>query len=90
MELFEDHAQQTLSNTKGIDIAFIDAIHTREFVEPQLEIVLKHCSDHAIILLDDINFSKEMSDLWDEVSRDNRFMATASLGNRVGIVEYKK
>ncbi len=87
---FEDHAQQTLKDTKGIDIAFIDAIHTREFVEPQLEIVLKHCSDHAIIILDDINFSKDMSDLWDEVARDKRFIATASLGNRVGIVEYKR
>ena len=87
---FEDHAEVTLKNTKGIDIAFIDAIHTREFVEPQLEIVLKHCADHAIILLDDINFSKEMSALWDEVSRDERFIATASLGNRVGIVEYKR
>ncbi len=85
---FENNINKFITNDKRIDIAFIDAIHTREFVEPQLEIVLKNCSDHAIILLDDINFSKEMNDLWNEVAKDKRFVATAALGNRVGMVEY--
>jgi predicted O-methyltransferase YrrM len=86
---FEDKVDEVLKGTR-IDIAFIDAIHTREFVEPQLEIVLKNCSGHSYILLDDINFSAEMKQLWDEVSNDKRFIASAALGNRVGILEYKR
>lgn len=87
---FEENIDKVLSKDKSIDLAFIDAIHTKEFVIPQLEIVLARSSNHAIIILDDINFSDSMRECWAEVSRDDRFIASAELGNRVGIVEFKK
>jgi hypothetical protein len=68
-------------------LASIDAIHTRDFVLPQLEIALSKCDDKAIIILDDINFSSDMKACWDTVSRDERFLASAALGERVGILE---
>ena len=55
---FEDNIDNVLPQDQRIDLAFIDAIHTKEFVVPQLEIVIARCSDKAIIILDDINFSE--------------------------------
>jgi predicted O-methyltransferase YrrM len=68
-------------------LAFIDAIHTQEFVLPQLEIVLKHSRPGTIIVLDDINFSKDMEACWQKVSHDSRFRSAVTVGDRVGIVE---
>lgn len=84
---FEDNIGKVLPPDQCIDLAFIDAIHTRDFVLPQLEIVLSRCDDKAIIILDDINFSNDMKACWDIVSRDDRFLASAVLDERVGILE---
>ena len=87
---FEDNIDAHLNNNKKIDVAFIDAIHTSEFVFSQLEIVIARSSPKAIIILDDINFSEDMKLCWEKVAADPRFSASASLGNRVGIVELKQ
>lgn len=84
---FEDNINNVLPQGQTIDLAFIDAIHTKEFVVSQLDIVLARASDKAIIILDDIRFSDSMRECWQEVSRDSRFSCSAELGNRVGIVE---
>lgn len=84
---FEDNIDKVLAADERIDLAFIDAIHTRDFVLPQLEIVLSRCDDRAIIILDDINFSNDMKACWDIVSRDERFLATVALDARVGMLE---
>jgi predicted O-methyltransferase YrrM len=84
---FEDNIEKVLPSDQSIDLAFIDAIHTREFVLPQLEIVLSKCDDKAIIILDDINFSNDMKACWNILSRDERFLAAAVLDQRVGILE---
>lgn len=84
---FEENIDQLLTNRPLIDIAFIDAIHTKEFVQKQLEIVLSKASKNAIILLDDIDFSEDMSECWEESAADPRFVSSLKLGNRVGILE---
>jgi predicted O-methyltransferase YrrM len=88
--VFEEHIDDVLPQGQGIDLAFIDAIHTKEFVVPQLEMVIARSSDHAIIILDDINFSDSMRECWEEVSKDSRFMCSAALGERVGILELNR
>lgn len=84
---FEDNIDRVLPQGQHIDLAFIDAIHTQEFVLPQLEIVLKHSRPGTIIVLDDINFSKDMEACWQKVSHDSRFRSAVTVGDRVGIVE---
>lgn len=84
---FEESIEKALERTSCIDLTFIDAIHTREFVIPQLEIVISKSCSGAIIILDDINFSQNMKDCWREISTDSRFLSSASLGARVGILE---
>jgi predicted O-methyltransferase YrrM len=65
----------------------IDAIHTKAFVNAQLNIVLAKARPGAIIILDDISFSADMKQCWADVSHDARYAAAASIGSRVGIVE---
>jgi predicted O-methyltransferase YrrM len=84
---FEEHIGRVLPPDLRIDMAFIDAIHTREFVLPQLEIVLRHAAPDALVILDDIDFSDDMRACWREVAQDGRFRASVALGERVGIVE---
>lgn len=86
---FEENIDNVLPQGGTIDLAFIDAIHTKEFVLPQLDIVVAKSSNGAIIILDDINFSDNMKQCWKEVSCDSRFSSSASLGKRVGILELK-
>lgn len=86
---FEDHVESALGGGRTIDIAFIDAIHTRAFVLPQLALVLERSKPGALVVLDDINFSDDMRTCWADVSRDPRFSASARLGDRVGIVELR-
>ena len=87
---FEENIDKVLPQGQSIDLAFIDAIHTKEFVIPQLEIVMARSSDKAIIILDDINFSASMRECWETVSNDSRFLASAALDERVGILELNK
>ncbi|MES2627220.1 MAG: class I SAM-dependent methyltransferase [Pseudomonadota bacterium] len=84
---FEENVDTVIAG-RTIDIAFIDAIHTREFVIPQLELVLARCSDNAIIILDDINFSDNMRACWQELANDSRFASSVTIGEPVGILEF--
>lgn len=86
---FEGHVDDVLPPGGRIDLAFIDAIHTRDFVLPQLEIVLARSARGAIVILDDIDFSDDMRACWKEVAHDPRFRASLSLGGRVGLVELR-
>ena len=86
---FEENIDNVLLENQFIDIAFIDAIHTKEFVIPQLEIVISRSKKGTIIILDDIDFSTNMKNCWEEVSNDNRFISSLSFGDRVGILELK-
>lgn len=85
---FEENVNNVFSEGLKIDLAFIDAIHTREFVMPQLVRVLEFSKIGTIIILDDINFSKDMEEVWSELALDNRFRAAVKVGKRVGILEY--
>jgi len=83
---FEGNFKSIESQEYGIDIAFIDAIHTSEFVYAQLELILRKAAPGCIIVFDDIDFSKDMQNCWNEICNDSRF-ASAMEVNNVGIVE---
>jgi predicted O-methyltransferase YrrM len=84
---FEDHIDACLAPGQRIDLAFIDAIHTKQFVIPQLELVLARSSSKALVILDDIDFSPDMRECWREAAADGRFSSALELGNRAGVLE---
>ncbi len=84
---FEENIDKKILVNEKIDMAFIDAIHTSEFVVPQLELVVQRSGPGALIVLDDISFSEDMKNCWRKISQDRRFCASVALGNHVGILE---
>jgi len=84
--IFEELAAETLE-LNSIDIAFIDAIHTSEFVFSQYELLLPFMKNDGIILFDDIDFSPDMKACWKDICRRSELESSAELGRRVGIVE---
>ena len=70
-------------------IAFIDAIHTSEFVGPQFELVAARLSPGGLVLLDDIDFSPDMRSCWEKIRADRRLSASVEV-DRVGIVEFRQ
>jgi len=81
---FEDNRHQIPVN---VGIALIDAIHTKEFVLEQFELVRSVAAPGAIVVFDDINFSADMADCWAEVCDFPDLAAIWQIGKRVGLVE---
>jgi predicted O-methyltransferase YrrM len=87
---FEDRIDEHLEAGEKIDIAFVDAIHTSDFVTPQVELLIARLSPGGIIALDDISFSDDMRQCWGRWAKDPRVVASVEVANRVGILEFTK
>lgn len=83
---FEDRVAEHLQ-PGDIDIAFIDAIHTGEFVDRQFEIVRDFAHPGAVVVFDDIAFSPDMADCWHRIAHGGDVVASATVGRRLGVVE---
>lgn len=81
---FEDNIGQV---PPGVGIALIDAIHTKAFVLDQFALVRKVAAPGAIVIFDDIHFSADMRDCWQEVTAMQDLKAVWQIGSRVGLVE---
>lgn len=82
---FEDHAD----SVAGVDVAFIDAVHTSEWVKPQFDLVVERCSPRAVILLDDIDFSEDMRECWRDLATDSRVVGSVALSGHCGVLELR-
>jgi predicted O-methyltransferase YrrM len=85
-ETFEEAAGSVLQ-PGTVDVAFVDAIHTSEFVLRQYDVLKPYMCEHGLILFDDINFSPDMAGCWDAISREPGIRASTNLDRRVGIIE---
>lgn len=85
---FEELAGPALGN-RQVDLAFVDAIHTSEFVYAQFEVLKRHMAPAGIILFDDINFSEDMQACWLDIANRAEVVASAAIGERVGMIELR-
>jgi predicted O-methyltransferase YrrM len=83
---FEDKIEGVLEKKQKIDMAFIDAIHTDDFVTRQLKIVMEHLSKEGIVVFDDIDFSEDMKNCWKKICADKRFITCIEIQG-IGIVQ---
>jgi len=87
---FEERIDGVLSPQETIDVAFIDAIHTSAFVNPQFEAVATRLSAGGLVLLDDIDFTSDMRSCWRNRMRDDARLAASVEVGRVGVVEFRR
>ncbi|HEY0792668.1 MAG TPA: class I SAM-dependent methyltransferase [Chthoniobacterales bacterium] len=84
---FEEHIDAKLGPFRRIDIAFVDAIHTGDFVRQQFDLLAPRMQAGGLILVDDVNFSPDMATCWQSLARDPRAHASITLDGRIGLVE---
>jgi predicted O-methyltransferase YrrM len=82
---FEDHVDAVPGR---IDLAFVDGIHTYDFVMKQWEILQPRMSPGGLVLFDDINFGQGMHEAWLEIARSASLVAGAvEFRRRLGLIE---
>lgn len=84
---FEDRVADVVKSP--IDIAFVDGIHTREFVLRQFEVLMPLMAPDGIVLFDDIDFpssAARMYDAWEEIAADTRVVGALEIRGHLGVV----
>lgn len=84
---FEDNISHL--NGRRIDFAFLDAIHTRDHVMTQYELVLNHASAECVVLVDDINFSEDMRRCWEELLQRPEVVSAIDCDDRLGVLQLR-
>ena len=84
---FEDQVDHVLPG-KLIDLAFVDGIHTREFIMRQFDVLRARASKGALVLFDDIDFpTGRMREGWDSIWQHPAVVAACEVNGHLGIVE---
>ena len=84
---FEDHVAVVPG---PIDLAFVDGIHTYDFVWRQYEILRPLMAPGGLLLFDDIDFPKHenrMPEVWTDLCREPGVAAALEVDRRLGIIE---
>jgi predicted O-methyltransferase YrrM len=84
---FEDHVATIVPGK--IDLAFVDGIHTYEFVIRQFDVLRPLMTRGGIIIFDDIDFKRpnaRMAEAWSEIASSD-VVSAVEIGNRLGVVE---
>lgn len=84
---FEENIDRHLRG-RTISLAFVDAIHTDEFVSAQVAMLLERTGADCIVVIDDIGFSEDMRSCWIRWASDSRVRSSVAIDNRVGILEF--
>jgi len=88
---FEDTLDDAIVELGSIDIAFIDGNHHYEPTIEYTNKILPCANDGAVLVYDDIRWFRDpgMLKAWNEIERDERFVATVDLES-VGLAVHRK
>jgi predicted O-methyltransferase YrrM len=86
---FEKTLTPFLENTCTIDFAFLDGNHRKIPTLQYFQQILSNSSDETIVVFDDIHWSKEMEEAWEEIKTNEVVTLTIDLFF-IGIVFLKK
>ena len=80
-----DTLDASLPELDPVDLAFVDAEHTKEATVHYFAAMLPHLADGAVVVFDDIAFDAPMWEAWVEIRAHPRVAVALSLG-KMGIV----
>jgi hypothetical protein len=85
---FEDHVSNVVPG--HIDLAFVDGIHTYEFVMAQFDTLRPRMAPGGVMAFDDIDFKRagsRMRDAWENIAADPCVISAVEINGRVGLAE---
>ena len=68
-----------------VDVAFVDANHTREATLRYFDILAQHVGRKSVVVMDDIHYSREMGKAWEEICNRKNVACTMDL-YKMGLV----
>jgi predicted O-methyltransferase YrrM len=82
---FDDVLLNVLSNLNEVGLAFIDGNHRKEPTLQYFHQILEKCTSASILIFDDIYWSEEMGEAWEEIKNHPKVKLTIDL-YRMGFV----
>ncbi len=79
-----DTLADVLRDAAPLDYALVDAEHTEEATVGYFESIVAHMSPQAVMVFDDISWSRELRRAWRRIAHDERVSAAFALG-RMGV-----
>jgi predicted O-methyltransferase YrrM len=76
---FDDVLPSVLENMKSIDFVFFDGNHRKEATIRYFELCLTYIHNESIFYFDDIRWSKEMYEAWQEIRLNKQVSLTIDL-----------
>jgi predicted O-methyltransferase YrrM len=81
---FQDNLDNVLTAHSPIDFAFIDGYHSEHATLSYFEKMLPYLSNRAVVVFDDIYWSKGMARAWDKIQSHQQVYLSVDLGH-VGV-----
>ena len=78
---FNDVLPTVLNLEKPIDFVFIDGHHDKDATWQYFEMIYPYLKKKAVLIFDDINWSKGMQEVWTDIYQDNRNLISFDLFN---------
>lgn len=86
---FDETLPATVKKAGKVDLAFIDGNHRYEPTIRYYRQLLPAVHEHSVLIFDDIHWSKEMEQAWDEITKDPAVMLSIDLFF-IGLVFFRK
>lgn len=86
---FDDTLSGTLARLAAVDFAFVDGNHRLEPTLRYFHLLLPAVHDGSVLVFDDIHWSREMEQAWNQIKAHNRVRLTIDLFF-IGIVLFRK
>eukprot|EP00456_Euglypha_rotunda_P068027 TRINITY_DN59180_c0_g1_i2.p1 TRINITY_DN59180_c0_g1~~TRINITY_DN59180_c0_g1_i2.p1 ORF type:complete len:266 (-),score=19.57 TRINITY_DN59180_c0_g1_i2:413-1210(-) len=86
---FDDTLPATVQQMPSIDFAFVDGNHRYEPTVRYYRQLLPAMHEHSILVFDDIHWSREMEQAWNEIRNDEAVTLSIDL-SFIGIVFFRK
>jgi predicted O-methyltransferase YrrM len=86
---FEAHLEPSLNELKQVDLMFFDGNHQYKPTWQYFTSALPYTTENSVFIFDDIYWSKEMKDVWQQIKNHPQVTVTIDL-YKFGLVFFKR
>ncbi|HMJ45830.1 MAG TPA: class I SAM-dependent methyltransferase [Ferruginibacter sp.] len=86
---FDEMLPALLDETKSVGMVFIDGNHRKAATLRYFELLLQYSNESAILVFDDIHWSREMEEAWEVIKENHQVTLSIDLFY-IGIIFFKK